>query len=310
MWSSVAACVVILIGLTVYFKLEKKSTIQIAQNSGAGHVFTSDVLPGGDKAVLTLADGSTIVLSEAQNGTLAQQGHSKLIKLNNGRLAYSTGTSGTNEKKILYNTISTPRGGQYQVELPDGSQVWLNAASSIRFPAEFSGMERRVEITGEAYFEVMKSSSKPFVVKVNESEVQVMGTHFNIMAYPDEASVETTLLEGSVKFVKEKVVNVLKPGQQSQLSKDGRLRILDVVNTEDVMAWKNGLFNFKGEDIGLILRQLSRWYDVEIVYEKVINDHFYAEIPRNTKLSDILRALELTGKVHFRIDGKKIIVLP
>lgn len=266
----------------------------------------SDIAPGGDKAVLKLANGSSIVLDDAQNGALAQQGKTKVIKLN-GRLSYQA-SSASNE--ILYNTISTPRGGKYQIELADGSQVWLNAVSSLRFPAAFAGKERKVEVTGEVYFEVAKNPGMPFIVSVNGAEVQVLGTHFNVMAYTEEASLKTTLLEGSVKFVSGNETNMLKPGQQSQLLKSGKVIIEDEVDVGEVLAWKNGLFHFNGTDMGTVMRQLSRWYDVDVVYSKHVEDRFYAEIPRNTKLSDVLKALQLTGKVHFEIEGRKIMVAP
>jgi transmembrane sensor len=268
--------------------------------------FKNDVAPGGSKAMLTLADGSTIVLDDAQNGTLAQQGKTKVLKLD-GKLAYNSTKTGVEE--ILYNTISTPRGGEYQVVLPDGSQVWLNAASSLRFPTSFSGKERAVEITGEAYFEVAKKTNMPFVVKVNSAEIRVLGTHFNIMAYDEEALVKTTLLEGSVQFTSGSNQAILKPGQQSQLVNNGQLKVMDNVNLEEVMAWKNGMFHFERMDIETLMRQISRWYDVEVFYQDHnIEEKFIADIPRNTNLSDVLKALELTGKVQFTVEGKKVIV--
>lgn len=302
----IAASVAGLIGLSIFFYTRLGSEKEVAKNE-AHTKPVNDVTPGGSKAILTLANGSTIVLDDAQNGTLAQQGNTKVIKLN-GKLDYNA--SGSSAKEILYNTIATPRGGQYQIELPDGSQVWLNAASSLHFPTAFAGKERRVEITGEAYFEVAKNKSMPFIVKVNNAEVQVLGTHFNVMAYSDEAAVKTTLLEGSVKFVSQNNSTVLKPGQQSQLAKDGQVKVANEVDLDKVMAWKNGLFKFQGEDIETVCRQLSRWYDVEVVYEKKPDELFYADIPRNTGLADAFKALELTGKVHFKIEGRKIIVMP
>lgn len=305
-----AASLIGLLALGSYFWLKPDKNIGTAQNKTVkerSKPVGNDVAPGGNKAMLMLADGSTIVLDEAQDGALVQQGNTKVIKLK-GRLAYNTSKSGSAE--ILYNTISTPRGGEYQVELPDGTRVWLNAASSLRFPTAFSGKERRVEITGEAYFEVAKNKAVPFVVKVQNAEVQVLGTHFNIMGYSEEAELQTTLLEGSVKFVSGGVNRRLKPGQQSLLAKSGQISIDNNVDVEEVVAWKNGLFHFESEEIETVMRQLSRWYDVEVIYQtKKINDLFYADIPRNTKLSDVLKALELTGKVHFDIEGKKIIVI-
>jgi ferric-dicitrate binding protein FerR (iron transport regulator) len=271
--------------------------------------YKTDIQPGGNKALLTLADGSTIILDSAQNGALSTQGNIRIIKLDDGQLTYNR-SGARSSSKVLYNTISTPNGGQYQLTLADGSQVWLNAASSIRFPASFTGKERRVEITGEAYFEVAKDPSMPFIVSVDDVEVQVLGTHFNVMAYKDEPKLETTLLEGSVKFVKDNNSAMLKPGQQLQLTQKEQFKVVSGIDLTKVVAWKNGLFDFNGSDFETIARKLSRWYNVEVVYNKKIDDLFYAEIPRNTKLSDVLKALELTGKINFEIEGSKIIVLP
>jgi ferric-dicitrate binding protein FerR (iron transport regulator) len=285
-------------------KIGKKETAKAETNHQR---FKNDVSPGGDKATLILADGSTIVLDETQNGTIAQQGNSKIIKLD-GKLSYDP--TNKNSREIVYNTISTPKGGQYQLELPDGSQVWLNATSSIHFPTSFTGTERRIEITGEAYFEIAKNPNMPFIVTVSNSEVQVLGTHFNINAYNDEDNVKTTLLEGSVRFVNDSSVNILKPGQQAQLTKEGTTKVVSDVNVDNVVAWKNGLFDFENASIETVMRQLSRWYDVEIEYKGKTDDLFIAEMRRNIKLSDALKALELTGKVKFDIQDKKIIVMP
>jgi hypothetical protein len=304
---AVAASVIGLILLGAYFWFNREGPGEVAQTKVRENGNKNDVTPGGRKAILTLANGSTIVLDDAQNGTLAQQGNTKVIKLN-GKLDYNA--SGSSAKEILYNTITTPRGGQYQIELPDGSQVWLNAASSLRFPTAFAGKERRVEITGEAYFEVAKNKSMPFIVKVNNSEVQVLGTHFNIMAYDDEGVLKTTLLEGSVKFSCNNLNKLLSPGQQSNLTSDGSIKVLSNVDVDDVMAWKNGVFNFNDASIESVCRQLARWYNVDIVYSGTIDDLFYAKIPRNTNLSKVLDLLQRTGKVHFRIEGKKLLVKP
>jgi len=301
-----AACIIGLLGLgaLVWFRSDPKK--EIAHTQFQNKSYKNDVAPGGDKAILKLADGSTIVLDDAQNGALAQQGNTKVIKLN-GKLDYNA-SSVTNE--VLYNTISTPRGGKYQIELPDGTEVWLNAASSLRFPTAFVEKDRRVEITGEAYFEVAKNKTMPFIVSVNGSEVHVLGTHFDVMAYNDEASLKTTLLEGAVKFKKGLAVISLKPGQQSQLLKSGQVKVADGVNVDEVVAWKNGMFDFNGADLGTVIRHLTRWYEVDVVYDYTIDDLFYAKIPRSTNLSEVLRLLELTGKVHFEINGRRIIVKP
>jgi transmembrane sensor len=295
----------LLIGTFFLFKRDEQKDVALKETKKNG--YKNDVLPGGDKAILTLADGSTIVLDDAQNGALTEQGNTKVIKLG-GKLAYDPAGSGS--KEVVYNTITTPRGGQYQIELPDGSQVWLNAASSLHFPTAFVGKERSVEISGEAYFEVAKNKSMPFVVRVGDAEVQVLGTHFNVMAYQEEDAVKTTLLEGSVRFVRANNNSLLQPGQQSQLTKNGQLKVISGVDVDDVVAWKNGIFHFENADIESVMRQLSRWYDVEVVYQnKPTDDPLYADIPRNTRLSDALKALELTGGARFEIQGKRIIVM-
>lgn len=304
---AIAASVVGILLISVFLLTDKVGKKEIVKSEIDQQRFTNDVLPGGDKATLTLADGSTIVLDDAQNGTLAQQGNSKIIKLD-GKLSYDP--TNKNSGEIVYNTVSTPKGGQYQLELPDGSQVWLNATSSIHFPTSFIGNERKIEITGEAYFEIARDPNAPFIVKINNAEVQVLGTHFNVNAYSDEDNVKTTLLEGSVKFVNNGNVNILKPGQQSQLTKEGTTKVVSNVDVDKVVAWKNGMFDFEQAGIETVMRQLSRWYDVEIEYKGKTDDLFIAEMRRNIKLSDALRALELTGKVKFDIQGKKIIVMP
>jgi len=304
---AVAATVIGLLLLSTFILYDRNTSKETGNAEVSKQRFKNDVLPGGDKATLTLADGSTVVLDDARNGTLAQQGSSKVIKVG-GKLLYDP--TNNNSREIVFNTISTPNGGQYQLELPDGSLVWLNATSSIHFPTSFVGKERRVEITGEAYFEVAKNRDMPFIVTVNGSEVQVLGTHFNVNAYSDEDNVKTTLLEGSVKFVSGTNVNTLKPGQQSQLASNGLIKLVSNVDVDEVVAWKNGMFDFENAGIETVMRQLSRWYDVEIEYKGKTDDQFIAEMRRNIKLSDALKALELTGKVKFEIQGKKIIVLP
>lgn len=304
---AVAAALLGIIILSTFLLLNRSRQQQLAKAETSSHKFKDDVAPGGNKATLTLADGSVILLDDAKNGTLAQQGSSKVIKLD-GKVLYDLASQKT--KQVFYNTISTPKGGQYQLELPDGSLVWLNASSSIHFPTSFVEKERRVEITGEAYFEVAKNAGKPFIVTVNNSEVQVLGTHFNINAYSDEDELRTTLLEGAVKFVDGINTSFLQPGQQSQLTKDRGLKVVNDVDVDEVIAWKNGRFNFDNAGIETIMRQFARWYDVEIEYKGKTDDIFVAEMSRNIKLSDALKALELTGRVKFEIDGKKIVVMP
>ena len=303
-----AAVILITLGAAAFLYLKNTSETTLAKTDNKQLI--NDVAPGGNKAVLTLADGSEIILDNAQNGALSQQGNTKILKLDAGQLSYTTDGTKTNGE-VLYNTIATPRGGQYQIILPDGSTVWLNAASSLRFPTAFVGKQRTVELTGEAYFEVTKKTSMPFNVKVNDMDVQVLGTHFNVMAYTEEDAVRTTLLEGAVKVTKGAAVGLLKPGQQAKLNKTaGNIKISEA-DVEEVMAWKNGLFLFNNEGIKTIMRQISRWYDVDISFEGNIPDkNFTGQISRNNNLSQVLKMLELTKEAHFKITGKKIAVMP
>lgn len=269
------------------------------------------ITPGGNKAILKLGDGREIVLDSAGEGTLTKQGQSNVIKSGDGQLQYQS--AGNAAAETVYNTIATPRGGQYQLVLADGTKVWLNASSSLRYPTAFTGNERRVELTGEGYFEVatlrLRSGQKmPFHVQVTNMDVEVLGTHFNINAYDDEHAVKATLLEGSVKVKSENSV-VLKPGEQAALSgAHSLLTINHSPNIEEVMAWKNGLFQFKAADLETVLRQAARWYDVEFVYKGNIPERFSGQISRSANAEQLLKILELTGKVKFEINGKTITV--
>ena len=264
--------------------------------------------PGTNKAILTLADGSTIVLDDGKNGTLAIQGGTQVTKMDNGRLVYKL--VGENPVEVVYNTLTTPKGGQFKLKLPDGSEVWLNAESSITYPNAFNSKERKVEITGEAYFEIAHDITKPFKVAVNGLEVRVLGTHFNVNGYKDEADSKITLLEGSIRLEKGGSSTQLKVGQQARLSKANNLRVLNNVDLEQVVAWKNGYFSFNHDDLKTVMRQISRWYDVDVVYEgKVPDRQFGGKIDRNSSAVTALKILK-ESKVNFRIDGKKIIVEP
>lgn len=271
---------------------------------------SNDIDPGGDKAVLTLGDGSTIMLDNAANGELAAQGNQKVIKLDAGQLAYKQGADHAGAVVPEYNTIATPRGGRYEVILPDGTRVWLNAASSLRFPTAFVGKERVVELSGESYFEVAHRPDQPFKVRFADgAEIKVLGTHFNIQAYKDE-TVKATLLEGAVEISKQTMRGIMKPGQQAVIRKEGDVRIVSNVDTEEAIAWKNGYFQFNRADIATIMRQIERWYDVEVEFRgKLSYKEFVGKVPRNTRVSEVLKILELS-KVHFIIEGKKIIVMP
>lgn len=308
LWSqriAVAASFIGLLFLGTYIWLKSDNNNQIAKSEIKSGKYKNDIPQGRNTALLTLSNGTKIVLDNAKNGSIAVEGNTKVLKFD-GKVSYSQKSG---EQEVVYNSIATPRGGQYEIELPDGTRVWLNSATSIRFPTAFTGKERKVEISGEAYFEVAKNKEKPFIVKVNSSEIQVLGTHFNVMSYSDEASLKTTLFEGSVKFINKGDTKILKPGQQSQLLANGKINLLNNVDLDEVLAWKNGYFIFENASIETVMRQLSRWYDVDVVYNRKVDDLFYAEIPKNTNLSDVLKALELTGKVRFEIEKKQIVVM-
>lgn len=277
-----------------------------------------DVAPGGNKAVLILADGTQVPLDSTTNGVLAQQGNTKISKPGAGQLTYTPQTGGSTAL-TQYNTLRTPRGGQFQVTLPDGTKVWLNAASTLKYPTAFTGTNRLVELNGEAYFEVAANISKPFRVNVlthtggspDSMQVAVLGTHFNIMAYEDEQQVRTTLLEGAVRVNSHGSSKQLRPGQGASLDKEQRtLTLQDNINTEEAVAWKNGFIQLEGNDITSAMRLIARWYDVEVVYKAPVAAHFRGIIPRNVPVSQVLKMMELTGEVHFEIKGKQLIVSP
>lgn len=304
----IAAAAILFFAVTgIYLWLHHKQPgQQIAQSKKISNNAKEAIVPGGNKAVLILSDGSNIVLDSTHQGTLAKQGNAKVMKLNTATLVYSAGNENTRE--IVYNTLSTPRGGQYQLILPDGTRVWLNASSSIYFPTVFKGKERNVTITGEAYFEVTKNVNMPFKVTVKDAEIEVLGTHFNIMAYTDESSMNTTLLEGSVKISKGSLHKMLVPGQQSRINKTGDIKVVEA-DIDEAMAWKNGWFQFNAYDIEKVMRQISRWYDVEIVYEgKIPTGHFSGLVSRENDISQVLKIMQ-AGGVRFKIEGRNVIVL-
>lgn len=305
-WVAAAAVLLLIVSSVFLFTNQKEKNTTVAKNTQPQ--LQQDRLPGGDRAILTLADGSSIVLDSAGTGMLAQQGTTQIIKKEDGQLLYNS--SDNTADAIAYNLLQTPRGGQYKITLPDGSKVWLNAASSLKYPVVFSGKERRVEITGEAYFEIAKDVLRPFKVQLNQMEVEVLGTHFNINSYTDEETVRTTLLEGRVKIITAGENKFLQPGQQAQLKPSGSMKIVNDVNLEETIAWKDGNFQFENSDIKSVMRQLSRWYDVDVSYQGNINKHFIGGISRNVKLSQVLSMLQQTGEVRFIIEGKKIIVMP
>ncbi len=312
-WLRYAAIILILAGTGTYLWLGQKQPAGSLQNTGkVGQL--ADAPPGGNKATLTLGDGSVIVLDSAADGQITSQGGTNILKLNAGMLSYKAGSTSIPRGQVLYNTISTPRGGQYQVVLPDGSNVWLNAASSVRFPTLFVGSERRVQVEGEAYFEVSPDSRRPFVVYSGELEIQVLGTSFNINAYTNEAFINTTLLNGSVKVVKNSASRLLQPGQQAQVAHNlqpssREIAINPHADIEKTMAWKNGLFNFEGATLKEVMNQLERWYNIEVVYEgDVPYMRFFGKVSRNIMLSDLIKGLE-DNEVKFRMgEGRRMFV--
>jgi hypothetical protein len=302
-----AAAIFILVFSGIFYKIEnkssdKKTTARVVMPSKKAEA----IVPGGNHARLILADGTAIVLDSVQNGKILQG--SAGISKQNDMLVYNGKTAVNPAMPVTYNTLSTPRGGQYMVVLPDGSKVWLNASSSLHFPTAFVGNSRQVSLTGEAYFEIAKNKEKPFRVSVNGMQVEVLGTHFNINAYQDENSMRTSLLEGSVKITKGAVSDMLKPGQQAVLRKDDNNIEIKAANMDEVVAWKNGLFQFSGANITTIMKEIGRWYDVDVVFESPVPVRtFEGKISRDADLSEVLKILELSN-VKFSVEGKKIIV--
>lgn len=303
------AAAMILIALGLYFYPGFREAEKVIYPSR----YASRILPGGNKAILTLSDGSEISLTDAENGALTKQSGIKITKTADGQLVYDASASRSSSEAS--NTITTPRGGQYQVNLPDGTKVWLNAASSLKFPLTFTDQKNRiVELSGEAYFEVAKNKHQPFKVVTTvrpdqegrEQIIEVLGTHFNVNAYPDEESIVTTLLEGSIRLNNKLT---LKPNQQSIFAYD-HFHVVPA-DTEEAVAWKNGYFMFANEDLRSIMRKISRWYNLEIVYQgKTTDNTFIGTVSRFKEVSEVLNILELTRTVHFKIEGRKITVMP
>jgi transmembrane sensor len=269
----------------------------------------NDIAPGGNKAILTLANGNTLVLTDAKNGKLASQGGVVISKTADGQVKYTGSGQNALLNTLVYNIATTPKGGQYQFILSDGTKVWLNSASSIKYPVSFIGNERRVELTGEAYFEVAHNAAKPFRVVSNGQTVEVLGTHFNINAYADENAVKTTLLQGSVKVSSAGSSSVIKPGEQAQFN-NGKINVVSSVDLDAAVAWKNGLFYFEDSNIQEVMRQFARWYDVDVKYDgELPSRHFSGEIPRNINATQMLDILSFK-KIHYKLEGKTIIVMP
>lgn len=330
-WVSVAAAVLVITGASVWLMRSKETP---ATNAPEQQVPMAATIPaGGNKATLTLADGTVIDLDKAGNGTIATEGKTKVTKTENGQLEYKSAT-GTRQSAITYNLLSTPRGGQYQLILPDGSKVWLNAASSIKYPTEFSGNERRVEVTGETYFEITRNTEKPFKVTVlppsggagRGGEIEVVGTHFNINAYGDEQPIVTTLLEGKIKISPVEVVNkqsgsldvnnsklatrnykLLNPGEEAQISDKADIKVRKNVDTESAVAWMKGFFDFHNANIKTVMSQVSRWYNIDVQYNGAVPAQtFEGNIDRNIPLNELLALLQQMGSTKFTIEGRTV----
>jgi transmembrane sensor len=300
---AVAALILFFITFGILFIIKKdKAGNKVAATTYKG------ITPGGNKATLTLANGTQIILEDALNGEIARQAGVSISKTASGLLVYKALNNGSSvQHGSQQNSIATPKGGQYKVILPDGTSVWLNAASSITYPTSFTGNERLVSVTGEAYFEVAKNKDKPFKVKSALQTVEVLGTHFNINAYADEAVIKTTLLEGSVKIASSAHSAIISPGEQAVLNKDASITKRQV-DTQQEVAWKNGVFSFKGEDIRSVMRQVGRWYNIDVVCESNVSEEkFFGEISRSSRLDDVFKILELNN-VKFTVEGKKVTV--
>jgi len=307
-WYAAAAVMLLILSSGLYFNNLKKKTPVIAKTESPR--FKNDVLPGDNRAILILDDGSQINLDDAQNGVLASENNTDIRKTGSGQLEYSTGDKLI--ETVKYNTLSTPMGGQYQLSLPDGSKVWLNSGSSIRFPTTFIGKERVVELKGEAYFDITKNKKMPFIVRTNNSmDIKVLGTQFNVMAYDDEKSINTTLVEGSVQILKESGTAFLEPGQAAILNKGtGKIKVAEA-DIDEAVAWKNGYFMFSNENIESIMRKVSRWYNIDVDYQgNLSNKDFVGTISRDKNISELLKMLELTGAIHFKVDGRRVTVMP
>lgn len=310
----IAASLIAVCSLAVYITVKNKEDQPNLQ------ALTNDIAPGGNRATLTLADGRMINLDEAQTGIVV--GEDNITYQDGDPLAViSADLPVGGEREVSHLVLTTPNGGQYQITLPDGSRVWLNAASTLKYPSRFDGMERKVEISGEAFFSVAKDTKRPFRVSSNGQEIEVLGTEFNVSAYPDENETRTTLVEGSIRLsslslarelsgaslVPDKQLQLVS-GEQATLTTKGLTKT--TVDTEPFIAWKNGYFRFREEDIQSIMRKLARWYDIDVQFEGNVSGEYYARISRFKNISQVLTVLAETGTVHFKVEGRRVTVMP
>jgi len=304
-----AAVVAVCITSAYFLFLNKSKPSATIAKTHTPSLINDVAAPAINKAILTLANGKTIVLDSAANGSLAQQGNAIVSKLNNGKITYNADNNDVT--KIQYNTLTVPKGSKpVQLVLADGSEVWLDVASSITYPTAFAGKERKVQITGEAYFEVAHNEAKPFIVQKGDVEIRVLGTHFNVNAYDDENSLKVTLLEGAVKVERHGNESLnITPGQQAEINGQGKMELNKEVDIDEVMAWKNNWFNFNSLTVPDIMQQIERWYNVSVTYQgKPGNKHFSGIVSRNNNVSEVLKIMEQAG-IKFKIEGKNITVL-
>lgn len=312
-WLVGTAVAILFIGMQVWLWYRPSTpAIDYSQSDVFISKESPKVAPGGNVATLTLDDGRVITLDANGNGLIASQGTTKIVKQDNGELSYEADKNAS-VAQLQFNTLSTPNGGQFKINLPDGSKVWLNAASSITYPTVFAGKTRKVTIKGEAYFEVQKNTAQPFIVQSNNMEVEVLGTHFNMNSYDDEPITRTTLVEGSVRvktLPDQQHRETLKPGQQAQLEQStNTLKVRDA-DIESVTAWKNGYFNFDGAPVKEVMRQISRWYNVDIQMEGTMARHFRGSVLRSASLDEVMHMLSLTGEFNYKIEGRTVIIKP
>lgn len=313
-YAAVAAVVILILGIAFLLMQQPESQSYSATNAMHG---MEDIQPGGNKAILTLGNGKQIILDSTDNGLLSMQGNTKIIKINKGLLSYNSGPVAERQQSVQYNIITTPRGGKYEVVLSDGSKVWLNAASSIKFPTTFVSGKREVTIKGEAYFEIAENAERPFMVKKDDIEIKVLGTSFNVMAYDDEAGMQITLVEGAVRVTSQSGHGEdgvrLRPGQQVilNLSKRGKKGspIVKEVNVAEAIAWKDNLFWFDNDDVQEVSKKLSRWYNMEITVDGNIPDRFTGSIPMDLTFSQVVGMLQKTGRIQYKIIDKGKIAL-
>ncbi|MEN2416264.1 FecR family protein [Flavobacterium mesophilum] len=308
---AVAASIALVLGIGIFYVAKSempKNSIQVVEKP-------KEIAPGGNRGILTLSNGKQIILSDiSSKDIIAKEDQDEVtIKMDaNGVITYVINPNVANSEKDdnSFNTLSTPTGGQYNIVLADGTKVFLNAVSSIKYPTQFNGDQRIVELEGEAYFEVAKNKNKPFLVKSDNQTIEVLGTHFNVHAYNNESVVKTTLLEGSVAVSSKNQKTILKPGQQSNVSEGSNKIGVKEVDTEAAIAWKNGRFKFDNADLKSVMKQLERWYGIKVEYRGDVSDvRFNGGTFRNKNLSEVLKVLELSN-IKFKVEGKTIIVYP